>query len=198
MVPAIDLIDLWMLARIHPSAPSGALDDAMVVVTTLGSGWMLLALIPSLLMRRTRRAATSLLCAVLVTATLVFALKRAVGRVRPCNAALSIAPVVIEAPTDPSFPSGHAGGTFTVAGFLLVALRRRRAAWSSARVLATAASLGALAGSIGLSRVYLGVHFPSDVAAGALLGLTIGALAARRALGDLSAPEAERAAIARA
>jgi membrane-associated phospholipid phosphatase len=63
-----------------------------------------------------------------------------------------------------SFPSGHATGAFSLA--TVVAARYRK--------LAIPAYLGATV--IGLSRIYLGRHYPSDVAAGAALGVASGIL----------------------
>jgi membrane-associated phospholipid phosphatase len=63
-----------------------------------------------------------------------------------------------------SFPSGHATGAFSLA--TVVAAKYRK--------LAIPAYLGATV--IGLSRIYLGRHYPSDVAAGAALGVASGIL----------------------
>ncbi len=67
-----------------------------------------------------------------------------------------------------SFPSGHAMQATLIAGFLPLALlvltRRRRAAWVAAAVL----SLGVV--GVGLSKVYLGLHWWSDIVAGFLWG----------------------------
>ena len=60
-----------------------------------------------------------------------------------------------------SFPSGHAATSF--AGATLLALALPRLAWP----------LLVLAAAIGWSRVYVGVHWPSDVLAGALLGAAL-------------------------
>lgn len=57
-----------------------------------------------------------------------------------------------------SFPSGHANNAFMVAAFLAACIKRKRIVFYS------------VAGLVSLSRVYLGVHFPSDVLMGALLG----------------------------
>lgn len=60
-----------------------------------------------------------------------------------------------------SFPSGHASNAFMIA--VLLAGRFRRGRWA----------IFGVASLVALSRVYLGVHYPSDVIAGACLGLVI-------------------------
>ena len=69
-----------------------------------------------------------------------------------------------------SFPSGHSVFAVVLYGMLLYfSFRYVRYAWQRAGVMVAAAAL--IAG-IGLSRIYLGVHYPSDVAAGYLVGCT--------------------------
>ena len=92
------------------------------------------------------------------------ALKSAIGRPRPPLVDPRVHPL-IPLPHDPSMPSGHAMMAF--AGATLLALVAPRLRW---------ALLG-LAVGIAISRVYLGVHFPSDVMVGALIGSAIGLLA---------------------
>jgi membrane-associated phospholipid phosphatase len=67
-----------------------------------------------------------------------------------------------------SFPSGHAAGAAAVYGALLVLVLPRAARWARALLLAAGTSLIC---AVAASRVLLGVHYPSDVAAGAALGL---------------------------
>jgi undecaprenyl-diphosphatase len=171
---ALTDLDVRALRAMYGGA-HGALGSVMVLFTLLGTGWSALALVPMIWHTRTRRFAAVLAVAIAVQAALVFCLKIALGRVRPWIA-LGL-PQPIGAPHDPSFPSGHAAGSFCVAGFVALVLP---AAWPRfprlSRVVAAFAVL--IAALIALSRVYLGAHFPSDVAGGALLGALVGAIAA--------------------
>jgi undecaprenyl-diphosphatase len=153
----------------------GAWGLPMLAATVVGEGWTALLLLPLLAWARTRRFAAALTLGIAAQALLVVAIKAAVGRVRPWMA-LGL-PAPFGTPHDPSFPSGHAAGSFCVATFLALALP---VAWPDARGRARVVALAgmALAAFIAASRVYLGAHFPSDVVAGALLGALFGALAA--------------------
>lgn len=163
-------LDVRALLAVYGGA-QGAWGLPMVAATVVGEGWTAAALLPLVAWTRTRRFASLLAIGVVVQATLVWALKAAFGRTRPWIALDLAAP--IGAPHDPSFPSGHAAGSFCVAVFLALALP---AAWPGARGWARAVSalVLALAGLIAVSRVYLGAHFPSDVLVGALLGTLVG------------------------
>jgi undecaprenyl-diphosphatase len=154
----------------------GPWSHAMLAFTLLGSGWSALLLVPLFFAPQlgTRTFARALGIAIAAQAIGIWATKQAVGRVRPWIA-LGYPPPY-GAPHDPSFPSGHASGSFCVAAFLVVVLP---AVWHArpgrARLLAAAAVV--IAFLIALSRVYLGAHFPSDVIAGALVGSAFGAAA---------------------
>ncbi len=91
------------------------------------------------------------------------ALKLAVRRPRP---QLDGLPQLIGTPTQLSFPSAHATSSF-----------------AAARVFAglvPALPLRVVAGTMAASRLYLGVHYPSDIVAGMVLGSAIGGIGAAR------------------
>jgi len=89
---------------------------------------------------------------------LTLLIKQLVKRPRPFVQNINIVPV--SRPSSSSFPSGHTSTTFASATALSVAYPK----WY---VIAPAFLW---AGSVGYSRMYLGVHYPTDVAAGAILG----------------------------
>ena len=146
-----------------------------------------LAAIPLIARSRTRRLGTSLAAVLLVTTVLVFALKRLVGRIRPFGVLSDVHALVFRAPTDCSFPSGHAAGSFAFSVFLGVILVRAtpKDAGASVRLLRWGSALLLLVGAtaVGLSRIALGVHFPTDVLAGALLGSVVALIGASFHLG---------------
>jgi undecaprenyl-diphosphatase len=143
----------------------------MAGLTVVGSGWALVPIAAAGTHPKLRSHVLRLVGVLLAVAVAVLALKALFGRARPCACLADVHALVFAAPTDPSFPSGHAAGAFAFAVY--VALEAR------VHVLAKAA-LFAMAAGIALSRVVLGVHFPSDVVSGALLGCVVGALGASR------------------
>lgn len=161
------LLDNMILDFIQKSMHSGLLDQVMPVITVLDNGgaiWIAIGII-FLLTRGYRRYGVALLLALLV-GTLIgsLVLKPLVARMRPfeINTAVSL---LIARPADFSFPSGHALSSFTAATLILSAHKK----------LGIIAFI--IAFLIAFSRLYLYVHYPSDVLAGMVLGVVIGIIA---------------------
>ena len=119
--------------------------------------WVVLGLAGMAVDRPRRRRWARALASVVGTYLLNTAIKGVFRRARP---AFDDLPALIATPTALSFPSAHASSSFAAA-------RAYSAMLPAAPLYATAAAMG-------LSRVYLGVHYPSDIAAGALLGTIAG------------------------
>ncbi len=146
------------------------LDAVMVFVTKTGDfGWIWLgAAAVCLCIRKTRRTGIAMLLA-LAFSLLVGngILKPLIARVRPCDLpAWEGLALLIPHPGGYSFPSGHAFSSFAAASAVFFHHRK--------------AGIAALlwAAAVGVSRVYLAVHFPTDVLCGAVLGMLFGKAAA--------------------
>lgn len=153
--------DARLRAWVH-SLASPALTRVMAGVSLLGSYLLAAAFVIALatfLLIRWRRAAIWLLLTLAGALVLDLALKNAFHRPRP-------EPFFGGAPHTWSFPSGHALFSFCFYGVMagLVAARLR----SRAPKLVVWTLAAALILAIGFSRIYLGVHYPSDVLAGYL------------------------------
>lgn len=164
---AILTFDYTVLRWIADHLVSDGLTILMRFVTSLGDAgmiWLLLALL-CMLRPSTRRCGWSMLGALALSLLIGnFTLKPLVHRPRPFVQYADLLPL-IPPPGEFSFPSCHTSASFAAATALF--LHHRRAG--------TAALI--LAALIGFSRLYVCVHFPTDVLAGALLGVALGALA---------------------
>lgn len=142
-----------------------ARDAVMLFFTRLGNAgfvWIALAAI-LLLFRRTRRAGCILALALVCDLVLCnFILKPLVHRVRPCDLLPEVT-LLIPHPSDYSFPSGHTAASFTAVAALWLAGKKRLAGATLV--------LGVF---IAFSRLYLCVHFPTDILGGVLVGLACG------------------------
>ncbi len=145
--------------------PRGALTDLMRAITWLGSPLALdiafAAGLAIVVLRRCWRQVLFLALASPGTVILVQIIKQVVGRTRPLGLHLTRA-------DGPSWPSGHASSSAALyTALLVIALSTSRTSHGTRRT--AFALLAAVLASIGLSRVYLGVHYPTDVIAAWLL-----------------------------
>ncbi len=158
----VNLIDS-LLPLIFEYITCPAIDFFMVFITRLGDGGFIWILTIALLMvsKRTRKvgfiAAVSLLICFITGNCII---KPLVGRIRPCNLYPELR-MLIERPSDFSFPSMHTATSFSVSSIILMVDRK----WGIPAII--------LSVLIALSRVYLNVHFTTDIIAGALYGYLI-------------------------
>jgi undecaprenyl-diphosphatase len=144
------------------------LDGVMWVLSAIGyfgAIWAVVAIVMAAWVPRLRPEAWQVLLALLVTQGVVdWGIKPLVARPRPFVASTASRVVGRYRPPTFSFPSGHAALSFAAATVLAVGVPRLRVCWF---VLATL---------IAFSRIYIGVHYPLDVACGAVVGMGIGVL----------------------
>ena len=146
-------LEKWQVA--HRAGVLNSVFEGLSYAGTYGAVWLVLAAVFALAFRRPQIFVWTLVADGL--GELVSdVLKAVIPRARPHLHAL------IARPHTHSFPSGHATTSFACATVLAFAVPRLRM------------PLFALAAAIAWSRVYVGVHYPLDVLAGALLGAAIG------------------------
>ena len=94
-------------------------------------------------------------------------LKHVFARVRPCDVNTTIQ-LLVPRPSDYSFPSGHTAASFAAVAALFFAGQKKL--WKPALVLAVL---------IAFSRLYLYVHYPTDILGGIAVGVLCGYIGAR-------------------
>ena len=153
--------DHYVRMRIHEYASPG-LTKAMIATSFLGGDGLTIAAILAFvvfLYFHWRRATMWLVVTILGALVLDLTLKYAFHRARPT-------PFFVDLPRTYSFPSGHALFSFCFYGVLAGLLMGRVQSQLMRNIIWTVAAI--LVAAIGFSRIYLGVHYPSDVIAGYL------------------------------
>lgn len=147
---------LYALQQMHQPV----LDKIMMFLSTLGNAgifWIILSIILCI-PKKTRTAGIQMLISMALAFLIAnLILKPLIARDRPCWVDQTV-PLLIKSPTDYSFPSGHSVNGFATSVALFCNNRKPGIA---------ALVLAAL---IAFSRLYNFVHFPTDVAAGILIG----------------------------
>lgn len=157
-------IDIEILEFIQTYLRCDLLDMTMPLITKLGDRGILWICVSLLLLISPGTRKTGVAMAVslgLEALCCNVILKPFVARIRPCDINSTVQ-LLIPHPEDFSFPSGHTGASFAAASALFFGRGRFRV---------PALVMAAL---IGFSRLYLYVHYPTDVLAGALLGIMLG------------------------
>ena len=157
----ITQLDLAILDLIRDHLRCAVLDFLMPLITLLGEDgifWIAVALILTLIPKTRRIGLGVILALCLDYLTCNLLIKPLAARPRPWTHRPGL-------PTDYSFPSGHTAASFAAA----TAIFLRNKAWGIPALV--------LAALVGVSRLYLYVHYPSDVLCGAALGLLCGFVA---------------------
>ena len=160
----LELLDLRLLRLLRTRGHAPAIERAIIVYSRLGEDarlWYAIAGLGLLLHRGRRRTYLRAARAIFIGQVANTAAKLAVRRARPLIEDL---PALSPSDTALSYPSSHATTSFAAAGALRRAL--------------PAAPLYAAAVAMAASRPYLGLHYPSDVIVGAMLGTVLARTAA--------------------
>ena len=150
-------IILWIQENLR-----GAWDGLWVFITHLGDDGLLWIAMGILLLffKKTRPIGFTVLLSLLFDYLLInVTLKDLISRPRPFVVNKSIVKLISQPSPFRSFPSGHSGGSFAA----MFALYK----WVPKKVGIPALILAAL---VALSRLYVGVHYPTDIIAGCLIG----------------------------
>jgi len=161
----VGAIDSQFLYLINHGCSNTLFDGIMPVVTWLGSGEVLfgisVVLFIAFMKKAAARAGALLFAGLVVVYYVTFFLKRFIARLRPFIS-LPDVHLLVAAEKSFSFPSTHAAFAFMAAVVLSGFFSRWRALF-----FGTAAV-------VGFSRIYIGVHYVSDVIAGAVIGALTG------------------------
>lgn len=142
-----------------------AADIIMSFITKLGSAGIVWILLTIILLFIPAKRKSGIILAVALCVDLILCngiLKNLFGRIRPCDVNTSIQ-LLVARPQDFSFPSGHTASCFAAVEALYLAGEKKM--WKPALLLSIL---------IAFSRLYLYVHYPTDILGGIIVGLAAG------------------------
>ncbi len=157
-------MEAQILLWIQNNLRNPILDPIMQFITSLGDGGILWIVVTIVLLIIPKTRKTGLLCLISLGFTVLvnnIILKNLVNRTRPYVAIPDLI-LITKEPGDASFPSGHTAASFSVAVVMLMTMKKRYGI--PAIILATL---------IALSRLYVGVHYPTDVLGGFVVSTLI-------------------------
>lgn len=169
-VTTLSALDVSLFRLVNSGMASQSLDPVMIALSHRGLWGAVVAVVFVWLVVRRRWAMVRLCCiaalAVALADTIAYeGIKPWVGRERPCHQLTEVSLPTGRCGGIESFPSNHASNGAAIASAVATAGSPVLGAW-----------LGVVAIFVGISRVYLGVHFPGDVVAGWCLGTLVGSL----------------------
>lgn len=137
------------------------LDTIMIALSTIGNAgiiWIILSIVLAII-PKTRKCGLTMMCSMALSFVVGnILLKNIIGRARPCSIDTSVS-LLIPFPSEYSFPSGHTLNGFTAAVTLFLFHKK-------SGIIAII-----IAGLIAFSRMYLFVHYPTDILGGIIIGI---------------------------
>lgn len=168
MIETLINIDIYLFHLINSTLTLSFFDKIMPIITGV-KYWYITYLIFALWLifkggKNGRIALITLAIAIILSDQINSALlKELIGRIRPCHT-LENVHLLVNCPISKSFPSSHAVNNFAAAIILSFFYKQYKKIFLFIAIL------------ISYSRIYVGVHYPSDVMVGAIVGIIIGLL----------------------
>lgn len=173
VLPLTMSIDLTLFSALNQAGTDPFLDLLMVALSFLGLSYVMIFIGPLLWHWKRRELAIDVVVLIIITTLMTEGLKLLIMRERPFEVLADARTLQwgwLSTATGYSMPSGHAARAFAVTVFLSLTI------WSRTIRSRLRLPAVALAAMIGISRIYLGLHWPSDVIAGAILGAFMAAI----------------------